>query len=254
MHHARADGREDVARAHGCHRRHAHGYVQEPLCGQRESAGGRHRALHAGASEQRVCAHPRHDHRVRRRLAHGACRHRHDPLGRALLSGHDARLQAQDGALHQKRAGHELHARGVCQRHPGDQGVRAHGVLLRVVLRCRGGIPRLHACVVPAELGVDGGGALGRALHVARFAAAWRVAALRRADYASRLHGVHCHSSGLHRRRFEVRPGGRPDLAYGCLPERGLGFPRWARACASHATRGATGRVVRVRGSVVFLP
>ena len=31
---------------------------------------------------------------------------------------------------------------------------------------------------------------------------------------------------GVHRWRFEVRPGGRPDLAYGCLPERGLGFPR----------------------------
>ena len=88
--HARADGREDGARSHGGHRRHAHGHVQEPFRGQREPARGRHRALHAGASEQRVRARSRHDDRVSHRLAHGTRRHCHDPFGRALLSGHDA--------------------------------------------------------------------------------------------------------------------------------------------------------------------
>ena len=108
--------------------------------------------------------------------------------------------------------------------------------------------------MVSTELGVDGGGALGCALHVARLAAARRVAAFHRTDRASCFHGVHRYPPGLHRRCFEVRPGGRPDLAHGRVPERGLGLPGRARAHACRAARGATGRVVRVQRRVVFLP
>ena len=88
---------------------------------------------------------------------------------------HDARLQAEDGPLHRQRAADELVARGVRERHPGDQGVRAYGQLVRRILHRGRRVPRLDARVVQAELGVDGGRQVGGAVHAARVAAAGRV-------------------------------------------------------------------------------
>ena len=230
---ARADGREDGSRAHGDDRRHADGDLQEPFRRQREPVGGRHRTLRSRASQQRVRPRARDGDRVRSRLENGAGGPRHDSSRRAVLPWHDARVQGEDGALHLKRAEDELDARRVRQRHPGHQGLRAERVIVRLVLRGRGRLSRLHARLVPSELGVDGACEVRRSLHAAVHASSGDPAPLGRRDRASRLHGVHLHPSGLHRGRSQVRAGGGPDLADGCVSERDLGLPGIARAVPS---------------------
>ena len=104
------------------------------------------------------------------------------------------------------------------------------------------------------------GAKLGRALHVAGFAAAGGVAALRRGS--SRLPAVH----GVHRpfrwassvACSKFAQAARPDLAYGRLPERGLGLPRGCPSLTAPARSGwsCSGRVrlACLEERVVLLP